>query len=140
MLKNDDPDRLVKKLKKSVKELCLDLQALTEEHDKYVPKGSSEEIMEWFHSLPIETLSESLNRERQLPRTKYSLLDIKHKFALRKLHNKKQEELEAKQIELNIARIDCVLSKIEKVENGYSKGNTGRKKSSRQKVGRAKPR
>lgn len=140
MLKNDNPDKLVRKLKKSVRELCLDLQAITEEHDRYVPKGSQEEIIEWFHSLPIETLLESINREHNLPRTKYSLCDIKHKFALRKLHEKKKEELEQKQIELNIAKIDCVLSKIQGIENGHSEGSTGRKRSSRQKVGRSKSR
>lgn len=108
----------LKKLKKNVKELDLDLKAISDEHDRYCLKGSEEEIMSWFKSLPIETLKESLDREHKHPRSKYSLKDMKHKFELRKLHEKISKERDLKQIELNIAKIDLVLSKIKKIEDG----------------------
>lgn len=107
----------IKKLTKTVKELDLDIKAISDEHDRYCLKGSSEEIMNWFKSLPIETLRESIDREHKKPRTKYSLRDMKHKFELRKLHDKKTEELYLKKIELNIAKIDLLLSKIEMENN-----------------------
>lgn len=111
--------RQIKRLQRSVNELNLDLQAILEEHDRYRLKGSKDEIMEWFNSLPIETLFESLDNEHQRPRKKYSLQHMKHKFALRKLHEKKKQELEKKQTDLNIAKIDCILEKIERVEDDY---------------------
>lgn len=134
----------VKRLQKCVKELNLDLQAILEEHDRYRLKGSDEEVMNWFHSLPIETLRESCERERGKPRTRYSLHDMRHKFALRRLHEQKCNELVAKQAELNIAKINCILAKIERIQNGESGedpgGNPRGKKTSGQKVGRSKPR
>ena len=106
----------VKALQETVEELGLDLQAIADEHDKYCFQSSSEnDTFNWLHSLPIETLSDSLNRERQKPRTKYSLHDMNHKFALRKLHEKKKEELDKLKIKFNIAKIDYLLNKIEKI-------------------------
>jgi hypothetical protein len=106
----------LKELSKTVEELGLDLQAIAEEHDRYRLNSSNEdEAMAWLHSLPIENLSDSLNKEHQLPRTKYSLNDMKHKFLLRKLHEKKKEELELLQLELNIAKIDCLIKRIKDI-------------------------
>jgi hypothetical protein len=101
----------VKILQQNVEELGLDLQALVEEHDRYA-LTNEDDAMNWFHSLPIESLSDSLNREHQRPRTRYSLHDMKHKFALRKLHEKKKEELEQLKTVLEIAKIDLVLKNI----------------------------
>jgi hypothetical protein len=106
----------VKVLQETVEELGLDLKALAEEHDKYCLNYSTEaEAINWFNSLPIETLSDSLNREYKKPRSKYSLHDMRHKFALRKLHEKKKEELESLKRNLNIAKIDLIISKISKI-------------------------
>lgn len=103
----------VKHLQETVEELGLDIKAIAEEHDRYCLNYSSEtEAFNWLHSMPIETLSDSVNRDNQRPRSKYSLHDMRHKFALRKLHEKKREELEVLQIQLNIARIDVLLGKI----------------------------
>lgn len=118
----------VSRLQRSVNSLNLDLQAIKEEHDRYVLTGSNEEIMGWFHSLPIETLNESCARERSKPRTKYSLHDMKHKFALRKLHDKKKELLELEQIKLNVAKIDTLISKIESIQNGTFEPDSGKRK------------
>lgn len=104
----------VNTLQETVEELGLDLKAIADEHDQYCLKTSTEdEAINWFHSMPIETLSDSLNREYKRPRTKYSLHDMRHKFALRKLHEKKKEELDKIKIDLKVARIDFILSKIE---------------------------
>ena len=111
----------VKALQETVEELGLDLQALAEEHDKYCFNYSSEdEALNWLHSLPIESLSDSINNECQRPRSKYSLHDMRHKFALRKLHEKKKDELETLQIQLNIAKIDLLIGKIENISDGKS--------------------
>jgi hypothetical protein len=115
-LKNDNHTKQIKKLKKTVRELDLDLQAIIEEHDRYRFQDSDDKVMQWFESLPIETLSESLNKEHNKPRTKYSLHDLKHKFNLRKLHEKKSKELDQKKSELNVAKINHVLSQIYKIQ------------------------
>jgi hypothetical protein len=141
MLRSDNHAKQVKRLQKTVKELDLDLKAIVEEHDRYRLQGPDDKIMNWFHSLPIETLVESLDREYHKPRTKYSLHDMKHKFALRKLHEKKSKELEQKKTELNLAKINHVLAQIERIQNDPGSdpsGNQGRKRTSRQKVGRSK--
>jgi hypothetical protein len=108
-------DKYIKKLQRNVRELDLDIQAIIEEHDRYVLSGSTKEIQNWFDSLPIESLKELCDREKHRPRTKYSLHDMKHKFALRKLHDEKQEQLISERSKLNLAKIDFILSQIEKV-------------------------
>ena len=106
----------VKYLQETVEELGLDLKAIADEHDRYCFSYSSDkEAFDWLHSMPIETLSDSINRDKQMPRSKYSLHDMQHKFALRKLHEKKKEELEVLQTQLNVAKIDVLLDKIKKV-------------------------
>lgn len=129
-LRSDNHAQQVKRLQRSVSELDLDVKAILEEHDRYRMKGSDEEILKWFQSLPIETLHESCDREHQKPRTKYSLHDMKHKFSLRRLHEKKVQELVKRKSELNVARINCILAQIEKVQNGeykeYIKQSPGR--------------
>lgn len=105
----------VKHLQDSVDDLGLDVQAIADEHDQYCLTATNEaEALNWFHSLPIESLSESLNRDHGRPRLKYSLRDMHHKFALRKLHEEKMEELERLKIRLSIAKIDAVLDMIAK--------------------------
>lgn len=140
-LKSDNHTRQISRLQRSVNDLSLDIQAIREEHDRYVLKGSNDEIMGWFHSLPIETLSESCDRERAKPRTKYSLHDMKYKFALRKLHELKKDQLEKEQIKLSLAKIDKVIVQIERIENGTYEPDSGRDKrrktSPKQKVGRS---
>ncbi len=117
-LKSDDLTKQVKNLQRSVNDLNLDLQAIQEEHDRYVLGASKDEAIEWFHSLPIESLKESLNHDKKNPRTKYSLQDMKHKFALRRLHEKKKEQLEDEKSKLSIARVNHILVQIENVESG----------------------
>jgi len=135
-------DNQVQRLKKSVQELNLDLEAITREHDSYGIKGTDDEVWDWFHCLPIETLQESLDFEYNKPRMKYSLQDMKHRFVLRKLHETKKNELEQKKSELLLAKIDNLLVKIERIQNGEGTTSTGgsspRKRASRQKMGRTK--
>lgn len=105
----------IKKLEECIDDLNLDIQTIIQKHEHYVFDGSNEEVMNWFHSFPIETLSESIDAEFGKPRLKYSLLDMKHQFLLRKIHKDKVELLQSKQIELSIAKIDSILSKIENI-------------------------
>lgn len=105
----------IKELERCVNDLNLDLQAITQEYDNSIFPGSNEEILAWFHSLPIETLTESLNFDLNISRTKYSLCNMKHQFILRKLHQRKIEELENKKIELSIAKINSIISIIERI-------------------------
>ena len=103
----------LKQLQETVQELDLDLQAIAEEHDKYCLKTvTDDEAMNWLHSLPIESLKDSLDKEHQRPRSKYSMHDIVHKSALRKLHDKKKNELEIHNCKLNIATLDVLIEKI----------------------------
>ena len=106
----------VKHLQETVEELGLDLKAIAEEHDRYCFNYSTDDdAINWLHSMPIETLSDSLNRDNKRPRLKYSLHDMQHKFALKKLHEKKKEELEDLQTQLNVAKIDMLLNTIKKI-------------------------
>lgn len=113
-LKSDNHARQVKRLLRSVRELDLDLKAIINEHDEYRLKCTNEEITDWFQSLPIETLKESCDREHGRPRTKYSLDHMRHKFALRRLYEKKLIELERKKSELIVANINHILAQIDK--------------------------
>ena len=96
----------IRKLERSVKELSLDLQAITAEHDNYLFGDN------WFTCLPIETLKESLDRQYGKPRNKPALGDLKHKFGLRKLHEQTKEKLNQVDSELKIAKIDGLLERI----------------------------
>ena len=110
----ENSDKRVKRLTKKVDELLLDLNAIADEHSRY-RFGGVAAVESWINCLPIETLGESINRERGKPRTKIALGDLKHKFGLRKLHDDYQEKLELAEIELNIAKIDKVLEQIGKI-------------------------
>lgn len=110
----------LKLLKRNVKTLNLDLKALMQEHDHYALEGSDEDAKEWFHSLPIETLYDSISKDLFLPRRKYSLKDMKMKFYLKKEYEKTQEELERKKIQLNIAVIDDLLNQIKNIPGVFN--------------------
>lgn len=106
----------LKLLTKTIKELTLDLQAIVEEHDRYRLNSSSvDDAFGWLNSLPIESLKESLDKDYSNPRSKYSLSDMKHKFALRKLHDQKKEKLEDLKSKLNIAKIDELINIINNI-------------------------
>lgn len=99
----------IKQLRRSVKELYLDLEAITAEHDNY-QFGDG-----WFSSLPIETLKDSLDRQLGKPRQKPALGDLKHKYGLRRLHEQTSNQLLKANSELRIAEIDGLLEKIGKL-------------------------
>ena len=132
-MKDNNLEEQFLKLKENVEELDLDLKGIVEEHDYYRLDDSKENIENWFNSLPIETLKDSLISEHHLPRKRYSLHDMRHKFALRKLYEQKKHELDLEKIQLNIVKIDCVLAQIKGIEkNGRNiTGNSRRKKAPR---------
>lgn len=106
----------VNKLKRLINEINLDLSAITKEHSLYLLSSD-----DWFNSLPIESLKESIDKDRCNVRTKYSLNDMKHNFALKRLFKAKEEELEKAKIEYNIANIDYLLSQIKNIESKFLK-------------------
>jgi hypothetical protein len=116
-LKRGSPEYRARRLYNDVKELSLDLKAIIEEHDRYRLGGNPDRVEKFFESLPIETLRESIDFDSKCPREKYSLRDMHHKFGLRRYYYQKQHELELKQHQLNIAKIDIIISRIKKVED-----------------------
>jgi hypothetical protein len=114
-LKNDNLTKQVSKLQRNVNDLSLDLQAIKEEHDRYTFGSSKDKVIEWFSSLPIESLLDSIDHEKHKPRTRFNLQDMHHKFALRKLHNQKQDQLERETTKLNIVKIDQIINRINKI-------------------------
>jgi hypothetical protein len=106
-----------------VRELSLDVRAIIEEHDRYRLGADTGRIEKFLDGFPIETLHESIDFEHRRPRKKYSLQDMMHKFSLRKLYYQKQEELERKQHQLNITKIDIIISRIKKVEDNLDESS-----------------
>ena len=81
------------KNRRLVRRLWRELNAIINEHDSY-QMDSYEEIAEWFHSFPIESLRESLDFELGHPSNKLSLSKLVRKGKLRKAFLKKQSELD----------------------------------------------
>ena len=84
MLKKDNK---IRNLERYCSELKLDIDAIEDEHSFYRMNSSQYEAMNWFDCLPIETLKESINREKGRPREKYSLKDLYNKFKLERLYS-----------------------------------------------------
>ena len=116
--RDNSPEARCRRLKRHIKELYLDVNAIIEEHDRYRLGGDTNRIEEFFESLPIETLHESLERDSGKPRTTLSLRDMHHKFGLRRLHDQKQDELERRQHEYNVAKIEVIQNKIARIQDG----------------------
>jgi hypothetical protein len=106
----------IRRLEREVRELALDVQAIIDEHDSYTIANTEEEVRRWFNSLPIESLNESLRRERGLPRTRPSLQDLSHRFSLRREHERTKEAFEQAESDLAVAKIELVMEDIAKVE------------------------
>jgi hypothetical protein len=98
MSRKTDSSRTVKRLERSIRELTLDLKAITDEHDRYC-WPTHEQAVAWFESLPIETLRESVERDHGKPR----------------LHEKTQAQLEQKERDLREARYDRAIKEIERI-------------------------
>jgi len=114
-LKRTDTSKEAKRLrrqKRKVRELSADMEALITEHDYYTFDDEAQ-ASEWFQSFPIETLEESLRKDRNMPSAKPSLHDMKLKKKLRKGYYKTADKLDIELHSLNIANIDFILSKID---------------------------
>ena len=102
----------LKTLTKTVEELDFDLRVIAEEHDRYRLNSSNEdEAMNWLHSLPIETLSESLDKEHLRPRTKYSFNHMSTSSCFASFMRKRRKNLSYFSLNLNVAKIDCLLNR-----------------------------
>ena len=109
----------IKRLEREVRELALDIKAIIDEHDSYTIADTTEGVRQWFNSLPIESLNESLRRERGLPRTRPSLKDIDHRTGLRREHDRTKDAFEKAESDLRIARIELVMARIAKIEKKH---------------------
>lgn len=101
-------------LRRRVQEIKNDLKAIKYEHD-YYDFGTNEDVAEWFQSFPIENLYDSLAMDHNA-RTKIGLIELLHKYNLRKLFSKKVDELEDAERDLYVARVEKVLKKINKIK------------------------
>jgi hypothetical protein len=110
-----DYPKPIKKLEKQVKQLAKQAQSIIKEHDSLRLGGDDSKISNWFFSMPIETLSESLNHDLKKPREKYSLKDLVKKFNLRKQFIKKQQEMDKYASELVTVKVEFLLDKISKI-------------------------
>ena len=119
-LKNDDLIEQIKNLQHNINSLNLDIQAIKKEYDKYIFSNSEDIIMKQITSLPLETLKDFLEYEKNNKRTTYSLKNIKYKSLLRKTHEQKVNELEAEKIKLNEAKINCLQYCIEEIKKQYN--------------------
>jgi hypothetical protein len=106
------PSKKIRGLQKKARELSLDIQAIVKEHDSYMIKGDAKT---WLERLSVETLNDSLSIEHGVRRDSLPLAAMKHKFGLRKLHDKVQQELDRVQSELRVEKIDTVLKRIAQV-------------------------
>lgn len=103
----------IRGLQRKAKELSMDIQAIVKEHDSYMIKGDAKT---WLERLSVETLNESLSIEHGVRKEVMPLTAMKHKFGLRKLHEKTQEELIKVQSELRVEKIDILLNRIAQID------------------------
>lgn len=108
-------DKNIRKLEHLCSELELDLKAIRDEYSFYKMNVSDEDAVNWFNCLPIETLKESIDREKFRPRLKYSLKDMHNNFRLKELHSKKEEELSDALSNLRVAKINSLISYIKSI-------------------------
>jgi hypothetical protein len=97
----------IKTLKKRIRELSLDLKAISEEYSIY----ESQDI----NRLPIDSLHDSITLQNGNIINRITLKSMHHKSGLKKLYGEKKDELEAIQRELNIAKIDAAMEKINEI-------------------------
>jgi hypothetical protein len=115
MLKNDD----ISSIEKKIEETQNEIQAMVKEHDRNRLDVSNSELESWFNSLPIESLKESLDRDRNKPRRSYSLKNMLQKFRIRKQCMKKNDEAARLASKLVVAKSDFILEQIRKIEDDY---------------------
>ncbi len=106
----------IKDIEENISFLERDYKAIGREHDLYA-FDSQTEALDWFNSFSVQDLHDLYAVERSLPTGKRSLKDLALKSKLRKMHAKKEEEIEFALYELNIAHIDHLLEKIERILN-----------------------
>ncbi len=107
------PSKKIRDLQKKAHELSLDIQAIVKEHDSYTIRGDAKN---WLERLSVETLNDSLCIEHDVRKDALPLTVMKHKFGLRKLHEKTQEELDQVQSELKTEKIDALLNRINQID------------------------
>lgn len=105
----------LEELEKRAKEAIQDLEALTKEHDFYQLSDEEAKNFFSFENLPINSLDDSIRFQRRLPRNRFSMQMMKHRFALRKLCDLKQEELDKLNSDVRVYNIEILLEKINEI-------------------------
>lgn len=108
----------IRAIKKAIKELELDLEAIIEEHKKYTFPTPSE-AGNWINSLPINTLKDSISYEKGSFSSFFSIRNMHHRPALAKLFDKKIDEYEQLKSDLQVKQIDATLKKIKDIETKH---------------------
>lgn len=106
--------REFKKIDRKVRQLARDVNTIISKHNEYSINGVVNKIT-WFERYPIENLSDSLNKDRGLKTSTFSIQDLEEKGKLRRLHYKKISELEIAQHKRNEAEIDVLIEKIKRL-------------------------
>ena len=112
-------EKTINSLSKELKELVLDIDAIAKEYEEYTIADTDEGVRQWFESMPIESLDDSIRSERGLPRTRMNLKDLQIRFGLRKEYARTVEEQEKVQRRLQMAKIGLVLDKIARIEKEH---------------------
>ena len=109
-------ERELLKLNRKFRKAARDLDQIAMKHNSYHVGGDVDDVMNWFDSMPIENLRESLDKDHNYPRTKFSLSDMHERGRLRRQHDKKEKELLLLEHKRTIAEIDVLLEKIKKAD------------------------
>lgn len=104
------------RMNREVRRLVEDLDNISDLHNAFKVEGGVDKVIEWFECFPIESLGESLDYDYGYEREKFSLADMHRKCALRREHERKEEELSILEHKRMIAEIDFLMEKIKRIE------------------------
>lgn len=107
-------EREFKKINRKVRQLARDVSSIISKHNAYSINGVVNKVT-WFERYPIETLFDSLNKDRGIRTSNFSIQDLEEKGKLRRLHYEKIDELAIAQHKRNEAEIDVMLEKVKRL-------------------------
>lgn len=88
------------------------LTNLVAEYDDCIPNVTEDQLYEMLHSMPVESLRNSLDIEHNKEIKRFSLHEMNKISTLRKEKDQLIMSYNLKQIELNIAKIESVIGKL----------------------------
>jgi hypothetical protein len=96
-------------------EISEKLTNLVAEYNDCIPSVTEDRLYEMLHSMPVESLRDSLDIEYNKKTERFSLYEMNKISALRKEKDRLIRSYNSKQIELNIAKIESVMGNIDEV-------------------------